>query len=114
MVADVVVGAGASLLGAVVGAGVAWAIAARGRDRQYKLEDRSELLVRTLLEHERWKLRTFRTIKYHVAGFEDNQLRQILIRAGAIKFEDASGIEVWGLLNRNLDVLEREVGTLHN
>ncbi len=114
MSTEVLFSAGASLLGAIVGAFAALFIAARGRGRQYKLEDRSELLVRKLLEHERWKLRTFKTIRYHIAGFEDNELRRLLIRAGAIRFEDAMGTEVWGLLDRNLDLLNREIGTSDN
>ena len=53
-------------------------------EREYKLEYQTERIVRQLLGHPKWKLRTFRAIKYHVAGFEDNDLRRILIRAGAI------------------------------
>lgn len=111
---EALLGFAASLFGAIVGAVVALTVAARMRERQYKLEDRTELLVRKLLEHQRWKLRTFTTIKYHVAGFDDNELRRILIRSGALRFEDAMGVEVWGLLDRNQELLDREVGTQHN
>jgi hypothetical protein len=114
MSAEALLSFAASLIGAVVGAVAALTVAARMRERQYKLEDRSELLVRKLLEHQLWKLRTFKTIKHHVAGFEDDELRRILIRSGALRFEDAMGVEVWGLLDRNLELLDREVGTRQN
>ena len=100
-----------SLRGALIGAATAVTVAARARKRQYKLEDRSEELLFRLLGHERFRLRTFATIKYHVAGFEDNELRKALIRAGALRFEDALGAETWGLLDRNEHLLQNEVGT---
>ena len=104
----------ASLAGAMIGTGVTLWLGVRQVRRQYLLEHQSEALVRRLLQHRKWRLRTFSTIRYHVAGFSDDQLRQILIRAGALRFEDARGIEVWGLLERNEDLLDREVGTSGN
>jgi len=80
-------------------------------EREYKLEYQTERIVRQLLGHPKWKLRTFKAIKYHVAGFEDNDLRRILIRVGAIRFEDAQKVEIWGLLSRNKDLIDQEYGT---
>ena len=54
------------------------------------------------------------TISFHVAGFDDNELRRILVRSGAVRFEDVMGVEVWGLLERNIERLEREEGTSQN
>lgn len=82
--------------------------------RQYQLEMRAEELVRRLLQHKKWRLRTFPTIHYHVAGFGEDELRRILIRAGAVRFTDAKGVEVWGLLERVGDLLDIEVGTTKN
>ena len=44
--------------------------------------------------------RSFRSLKYHLGGFTDDELRKILVRAGAIRLT-AGGQEVWGLLPRN-------------
>ena len=82
--------------------------------REFLLEHQSESLVRKLLNNKRWKFRTFRTIKYHVAGFEDDELRQILIKAGAVRFQDNHGEEIWGLIERCDDLLGDEVGTGQN
>ena len=114
MFIEVLIGAGASVVGALIGATVALAIASRSRARQYKLEDRSEALVHRLLSHKKWRVRTFKTISFHVAGFDDNELRRILVRSGAVRFEDVMGVEVWGLLERNIERLEREEGTSQN
>ena len=66
----------------------------------------AERAARNLLECTTWKRRTFDTLKYHLGGFEDDELRKILIRAGAIRFEE--DVETWGLLERNKIELERE------
>lgn len=46
--------------------------------------------------------RSFSAIKKRLGGFEDDDLRQILVRSGAVRFEAKSdGEELWGLLVRN-------------
>jgi hypothetical protein len=43
-----------------------------------------------------------------IFGFDDNELRRILVRAGAIRFESKSGYEMWALMTRvPSDWLER-------
>ncbi len=79
--------------------------------REYLLHYQAERIVRELLEHKKWKLRTFKAIKYHLGGFEDNELRRILVQVGAIRFNDAQGIEIWGLLSRNKELIDHEYGT---
>ena len=80
-------------------------------ERQFLLEYQAERIVHQLLELPKWKLRTFKAIKYHVAGFEDDELRRILIRIGAIRFEDNQKVEIWGLMSRNQDLIDSEYGT---
>jgi hypothetical protein len=38
-------------------------------------------------------------------GFSDDDLRQLLVRAGALRFEGSNGDELWGLRERNQDRL---------
>ncbi len=96
-----------SLLVSVVGA---WAVvtAAEGRLRQeFQLQSASESVARRLMQAPQSKLRSFAVIKYHLGGFkDDDELRQILLRAGAVRFEVANDpVEYWGLLERVADCL---------
>ena len=91
----------------------AWYASVRFK-REFALEFRAETLLRRLLSDPRWRLRTFKTIRHHVAGFEDDDLRRTLIRAGAVRFQDDSGAEIWGLLERTSDLLDKEIGTKQN
>jgi hypothetical protein len=69
--------------------------------REYQLEFAAERVAHALLEDIRWELRTFSTIKRHLGGFADDDLRKLLVRAGAIRFYSKSDVELWGLLERN-------------
>lgn len=75
------------------------------QERKIKSELRTEFMAeqvaKTLLEDERWELRSFDAIKKRLGGFEDEELRRILVRAGAVRFEDAERGEMWGLLSKN-------------
>ena len=60
----------------------------------------AERVAHELMMDPEWKQRSFKIIKHHIGGFEDNELRKILVRAGAIRFL-VQGEEYWGLLDRN-------------
>lgn len=77
--------------------------------REYRLEFRSETIIRKLLSHEQWALRSFDVIRHHIGGFDDNALRQLLVKAGALRFE-AKGEEMWGLFERTQHSLEGKQG----
>ena len=69
--------------------------------KQYQLQDNAERAVRELLKDKKWTLRSFKVIRHHLGGFDDIELRKLLVRAGAIRFKSKSGMELWGLLPRN-------------
>lgn len=73
-----------------------------------KTEYVAERTAKAYLEHPDFKKRSFSLLKARLSGFTDDELRKILVRAGAVKFkgENKSGkmIEWWGLLNRNPDI----------
>ena len=70
------------------------------RDR-IRTEFMAEQVAKKLLNL-RERKRSFNAIKKRLGGFEDNELRQILVRSGAIRFEAKSGgEEFWGLLENN-------------
>jgi hypothetical protein len=68
----------------------------------------AEAVARRLMEDKEWPLRSFRIIKHHLGGFEDNELRKILVRAGAVRFTSEDDVEIWGLLEKNRHLLGAE------
>jgi hypothetical protein len=73
--------------------------------REFQLEYAAERVARELMSDPRWSLRSLALLKIHLGGFDDDELRKILVRAGGIRFESKSGYEIWGLLERNRDLL---------
>lgn len=61
----------------------------------------AERVAHELMMDATWNWRTFKIIKHHLGGFDDDELRKILVRAGAIRVLSSSGEEVWGLIDRN-------------
>ncbi|RPF95692.1 MAG: hypothetical protein EVA87_01465 [Rhodospirillaceae bacterium] len=72
------------------------------------LDMQSEAIDTKLLQSPKWRLSMFKTLNYHILGFEEDELRQVLIRAGAVRSADAQGVETWGLLERVEDLLRGE------
>jgi hypothetical protein len=61
----------------------------------------AERVARELMSHDNWQWRSFKIIQAHLGGFEANELRKILVRAGAIRVKSNTGQELWGLIERN-------------
>jgi predicted Holliday junction resolvase-like endonuclease len=70
-----------------------------------RTEFMAEGVAKQLLNAEKWKQRSFEAIQRRLGGFQPDELRKILVRAGAVKFEGKAGEELWGLLERNKDSL---------
>jgi hypothetical protein len=72
---------------------------------EMRTEFMAEEAIRALLRHEQWAQRSFDEIKNRVRGFPDAELRQLLVRAGAVAFTGTrgsnTGKELWGLRERN-------------
>ena len=66
----------------------------------------AEQAAKALLEHPDWKMRIFGAIKKKDRGFDDDELRKFLIRAGALRFQADDGTELWGLVSRNQEELK--------
>ena len=92
-------------LGTIVVAAFTGYVTFRIQEHRLKHELRTEFMaeqvVRDLLSEEKWAKRSFEAIKKRLGGFEDNELRKILVRSGAIRFEKENGEELWGLISRN-------------
>lgn len=74
-----------------------------------EVELSAERAAKRLLECTRWRRRTFKALQYHFGGYTEDELRKLLVRAGALRFHD--DVETWGLLDRNKDELEKEMFT---
>jgi hypothetical protein len=106
-----------ALIAAVVGAVSAVAAALltiRGAHRTELARLRTELqtefmaeeAIRQLLMHRDWKRRSFGVIKNRLRGFQDDELRRLLVRSGAVCFSGQGDNEFWGLRSRNEESLE--------
>jgi len=59
-------------------------------------------------------MRSFDVIRRRVGGFSDNDLRQLLVRSGAVRFYRDLGtpleVELWGLRARNRSAADEDSG----
>jgi hypothetical protein len=86
--------------GAIAGYGT-YRVQERKLRKEYQLHDLAESVARELLSDTEWRLRSFDVIRHHLGGFEDDELRKVLVRCGAIRFKSKSGYELWGLIGRS-------------
>jgi hypothetical protein len=80
---------------------ITFSVQERKLKSELRTEFMAEMVAKTLLEDEKWKKRTFLEIQKRLGGFEEDELRRILVRAGAVRFIGEDGKELWGLLSRN-------------
>jgi hypothetical protein len=104
-----------ALLGALVGGGISFLLnrqqfanQLRILKEQHKTEFMAEETARHFLSHKAFTDRSFETLKQHLGGFEDDELRKILVRAGAMRIYRDDGSEWWRLLSRMDEFIERK------
>ncbi|MEJ6024340.1 hypothetical protein [Ramlibacter sp. PS4R-6] len=104
-----------ALAGALVGGGMSWLLNRQQFDNQLKLareQHRTEFMAeetaRALLSHKGFTDRSFETLQRHLGGFEDDELRKILVRAGAMRIYRDDGSEWWRLVSRMDEFIERK------
>jgi hypothetical protein len=98
---SIVVPMATAVLTAVVTALLTFAVQERRLKREYMLDFMAETAARTLLESKQWEKRSFKAIEARLGGFTEDELRKVLVRAGAVRFKGANGQELWGLLKLN-------------
>jgi hypothetical protein len=104
-----------ALLGAAVGGGISYLLnrqqfrnQLRILQEQHKVEFMAEETARHFLGHKSFTDRSFETLRNHLGGFADDELRKILVRAGAIRVYREDGSEWWRLLSRMEEYIERK------
>lgn len=104
-----------ALLGAAVGGGISYLLnrqqfrnQLRILQEQHKVEFMAEETARHFLSHRSFTDRSFDTLRNHLGGFADDELRKILVRAGAVRVYREDGSEWWRLLSRMDEYIERK------
>lgn len=104
-----------ALLGATVGGGISYLLnrqqlanQLRIQQEMHKIEFMAEETARHFLSHRAFTDRSFETLRNHLGGFADDELRKILVRAGAIRIYREDGSEWWRLLSRMEEYIERK------
>lgn len=104
-----------ALFGAIVGGGISYLLnrqqfanQLRIQQEQHKVEYMAEETARHFLSHRSFTDRSFDTLRNHLGGFADDELRKILVRAGAIRVYREDGSEWWRLLSRMEEYIERK------
>lgn len=96
-----------TLLGTLVGGLISYFLQKQRFDQELKLkqeENKTEFMAEStakhFLNHQKYTDRSFETLQKHLGGFDDDELRKILVRAGAIRTYREDGSEWWRLLSR--------------
>jgi len=104
-----------ALLGASVGGAISYMLnrqqlrnQLRALQEANKVEFMAETTARHFLSHKSFTDRSFETLRNHLGGFADDELRKILVRAGAIRVYREDGSEWWRLLSRMDEYIERK------
>ena len=102
-----------TLLGTFIGGLISYLLQRQQFKQQLKLsqeanktEFMAENTAQHFLSHKAYTDRSFETLKMHLGGFDDNELRKILVRAGAIRTIRKDGSEWWRLLERMDEYIE--------
>jgi hypothetical protein len=104
----VVVAALIALGGVIVSGVVSFVVAHFKLATENRLEIASYRAIRSLLRQNPWDLRTFDALRRHLPGFADDELRRLLVAAGAVAFHNEKGEEIWGLIKTNKDRLKHK------
>ena len=73
-----------------------------------RTEFQAEQTALHFLSHKSYTDRSFSTLKKHLGGFEDDELRKILVRAGAVRIYRDDGTEWWRLLSRMEEFIQKK------
>ena len=68
----------------------------------------AEETARHFLNHKSYTDRSFEVLQKHLGGFDEDELRKILVRAGAIRLYRDDGTEWWRLLERTAEYIKNK------
>jgi hypothetical protein len=97
-----------TLCGALIGGLISWLLQSRRAKvdqgiaiQAIKTEFMAEQTALHFLNHKGYTDRSFDLLSKRLGGFEGNELRKILVRAGAVRYIRVDGSKWWRLLSRS-------------
>ena len=112
---ETIIAAGAGIIGTIVGGIITFLIQReqlKTELQKIRLENKTEFQAEQtalhFLNHAGYTDRSFETLKNHLGGFDDDELRRILVRAGTIHTFRDDGSEWWRLLSRMDEYLSKK------
>lgn len=103
------------IVGVVIGGFISWLLQKDRASADLKIaieavktEHMAERAVRHFLSHKGYTDRSFELLQKRIGGFEENELRRLLVRAGAVRYIRADGTEWWRLIERQGEVIARK------
>lgn len=102
------------ILGVLVGGLITWWLQKDRASTDFRIaleaiktEHMAETTAQHFLKHQGYTDRSFDLLSKRLGGFEDNELRRILVRAGAIRYIRNDGTEFWRLLSREPEAIAK-------
>ncbi|MFC1531301.1 hypothetical protein ACFL5T_03565 [Gemmatimonadota bacterium] len=75
---------------------------------QHKTDFMAETTARHYLMSKKFTDRSFSMLEERLGGFESDELRKILVRAGAVRHVRKDGSEWWRLIEREAEAIRRQ------
>jgi hypothetical protein len=102
------------LAGVIIGGIISWWLQKDRADsalrialESVKTEHMAEKTAQYFLNHKGYTDRSFELLSKRLGGFEDNELRRILVRAGAVRYIREDSSEWWRLLSRSEEAVTK-------
>jgi hypothetical protein len=102
------------ILGVLIGGLVTWWLQKDRASMDFRIaleaiktEYMAEKTAQYFLSNQRYTDRSFDLLSKRLGGFEENELRKILVRAGAIRYIRKDGSEFWRLLSREPEAIAK-------
>jgi hypothetical protein len=102
-------------IGTAVGGVISWMLQSQRNKYELKIlkesnktEYAAEATAKHYLESEHYTDRSFETLKNKIGGFNDDELRKILVRVGAVRLFREDKSEWWRLLSRNQEAIDKK------
>lgn len=105
-----------ALAGTFVGGLISYLLQKQRFDQEIKLkreENKTDFMAEStalhFLSHKGYTDRSFELLQKRLGGFEEDELRKILVRAGAVRLIRKDGTEWWRLLSREQEYIDNKI-----
>lgn len=88
---------------AIIGGIISYQLQKNKFEKEFKTQLMADKALEEFLNHIKFKRRSFKFIRKKMGGFKDDELRKMLVRAGAVRSYSKTGKEWWELLEVYLE-----------